>query len=287
MTATVATRPVFNLAELVTVRLAGVVLPAAANAVVGSDGRAHVRPGQGGVVLEPRMGDPASGWVGDHVEPGASIGHPDRAVDRALAVFSCVGNQAHVLDGAAAGATGTVVGKHGAVLAAFDAAVTGRLAPGDRVAIEERGVGLRVASEPELRFHSCSPELGRRLVTGRAPDGGLRVRVTTLLPARVAAAGLGMPAERFNLDLQLDALNASDPGRDLRFGDLVAIADQDHAVARRYRPGWLSIGAICHGSSVAGGHGAGFVTLLTGPTPRIALDLDARATLRELLVLPV
>ena len=107
-----------------------------------------------------------------------------------------------------------------------------------------------------------------------------------MLPARVAAAGLGMPAERFNLDLQLDALNAGDPGRDLRFGDLVAIADQDHTVARRYQPGWLSIGAICHGSSVAGGHGAGFVTLLTGPASRIALDLDARATLRELLGLP-
>lgn len=55
---------------------------------------------------------------------------------------------------------------------------------------------------------------------------------------------------------------------DLRFGDVIAIADQDHRYLRAPRAGWVAIGVVCHGRSVGGGHGFGMVTLLSGPMER-------------------
>lgn len=245
-----------------------------------------MRPGQGGVVTTPRTGDPADGWLADHLEPGASVGHPDPAVDRAIGILSCVGNRARVLDGPAAGAEGIVVGKHGAVLVAFGADAMTLLAPGERVAIDTVGVGLELDDEPELTFHSCAPELADALLVGRSPDGRVRLRVGRIVPPEAAAAGIGMPAARFNIDLQVDQPTTAAFAAGLRFGDIVALLDQDHAAGRRRRPGWVAIGVICHGSSVPGGHGLGLMTLLSGPLARLELVEDATASLDALVGIP-
>lgn len=273
-----------NVQRLVRTRLAGVVAPPSVNRVVTPTGQAAALPGQGGVVLGINLGDPACGWAGDHVEPGLSITHPDPLANAALRRFACVGNAVTVLDGSAAGARGTVFGKHGAVLAMLAANDLARVAPGDRVAIEALGVGLAVADEPNTVFHSCSPTLMARWITGRGADGRLPVPVAAVLPPVAAAAGLGMPAAMFNIDL-----NTGDPdirasaGGHLRFGDIVALLGQDHRYGRRPDGDWLAVGVIAHGESVAGGHGFGMMTLLTAPASRVNLVVSREATLALLL----
>src|SRR4051794_1537813 len=123
-----------NADRLVRTRLKAQVQPASANQVVRPDGALAVLPGQGGVVTGIALGDVAGKWSGDHVEPGASLGHADPAANHALRFLACVGNAVEVLDGAATGARGIVFGKHGAVLAMFAPGALAKLAPGDGIA---------------------------------------------------------------------------------------------------------------------------------------------------------
>ena len=272
--------------RLVLSRVAGVVQAANANQVVDHEGRLRVRPGQGGVTLGVGPGDPADLWASDHLEPGASVGHPDRAANHALQLLSCVGNPAVVVDGPAAGARGVVVGKHGAVLVAFAPDALARLAPGETIVIDARGVGLAIEGEPEIALHSCSPELLDRLVAGRDDAGRLRVAVAAVLPAEAAAAGIGMDVARFNVDLQVDQPPIEERAAGLRFGDLVAVLDHDHRFGRQYRSGWVAVGVVAHGHSVGGGHGLGMVTLLTGPRDRLLLEVTTQACLSNLVRFP-
>lgn len=272
--------------RLVSVRVAAQVTPAGANQVVDHRGLQRVLPGQGGVVLRVGPGDPADSWMSDHLEPGASLGHPDPAANRAIQLLACVGNPATVLDGPGTGMKGIVTGKHGAVLAAFAPDETARLRPGDWVAIETRGVGLAIDDEPDIACHSCSPELLEVLVTGRAAGGRLRVRVVAELPAEAAAAGIGMPASMFNIDLQVDQPPVDAVAVGLRFGDVVTLLDHDHRWGRQVRAGWVAMGIIAHGHSVAGGHGLGMMTLLSGPADRFVLERSPDATLNRLIPFP-
>ena len=271
--------------RLVRTRLLGFVSPPGANQVVDHEGRLIVRPGQGGVVLGVGPGDPANPWASDHLEPGASVVHPDSAANHALQAFSCLGNPATVVSGPAGGAHGLVVGKHGATLVAFAQADLARIAPGDAIVVDGCGVGLAIEGEPDLAIHSCSPDLLDRLVT-RTADGRLRVRVVATLPAEAAAAGLGMDVARFNIDLQVDQPPVAEAAGRLRFGDVVAVLDQDHRFGRQIRVGWLVVGVIAHGHSVGGGHGLGMVSLLSGPANRFALEAAPDASLRSLVRFP-
>jgi hypothetical protein len=274
-------RPPFRTERLVPVRLAGQVVQAAANAVIRPDGRLTVLPGQGGVVLGIGPGDLAGGWVSDHLEPGASLRHPDEAANRALQTFACLGNRATVIDGPAAGAIGYVVGKHGAVITAFADAALARIAPGEWVAIEARGVGVTIDDEPDVAVHSCDPGLLELVVPGRSPDGRLRVEAVAQLPAAAAAAGIGMPAAMFNLDLEVEPPEIAAFAAGLRFGDVVVLRDQDHRFGRQHRAGWLVLGIVAHGSSASGGHGLGMVTLVTGPADRFEVSIDSGATISD------
>jgi hypothetical protein len=269
--------------RLVRTRVTGQIMPTAANRVVAPDGSLRTLPGQGGVVVGIAIGDRAGGWAGDHVEPGLSLGHPEDAATRALQLLSCVGNRVTMTDGPAAGARGVVVGKHGHVLVQLAAADLARVAPGEWAAVEAEGVGLRIEGEPDIVTNSCSAPLLERLIAGYDADGRLRVPVVVTLPAEAAAAGLGMAAQRFNIDVQIDQPPIAALAADLRFGDVVALLDQDHRYARRYRPGWVAIGVICHGASAGGGHGFGMITLLSAPTDRLALTNSIEARLGRLL----
>jgi hypothetical protein len=273
--------PLFRTERLVQTRLTGQIVQSEANAVARPDGRLTVLPGQGGVVLGIGPGDPAGGWVSDHLEPGASLRHPDEAANRALQIFACIGNRATVIDGPAAGAIGRVAGKHGAVLVAFSDEALARLAPGEWVAIEARGVGLAIEDEPDVAVHSCDPSVLELLVPGRSPDGRLRVTAVAQLPAAAAAAGIGMPAAMFNLDLEVEPPEIAEIAAGLRFGDVVVLRDQDHRFGRLHRAGWLAIGSIAHGRSAGGGHGLGLVTLVTGPADRFDVGIDSRATIAD------
>jgi hypothetical protein len=77
-----------------------------------NDGLSVVLPGMYGYVYNVRTGDPAFGWQGDHVEPGASIDSGDAGIHHALHYLVCIGNEAVVTSGEATGAVGVVTGEH-------------------------------------------------------------------------------------------------------------------------------------------------------------------------------
>src|SRR5262245_1635123 len=85
------------------------------------EGKGRVLPGMAGVVYNARVGDPAFGWAGDHVEPGTSIHNGDQAAEFALHYLSCIGNRATVTSGLAKGAEGIVTGEHARLLIDFSA----------------------------------------------------------------------------------------------------------------------------------------------------------------------
>jgi hypothetical protein len=114
----------------------------------------------------------------------------------------------------------------------------------------------------------------------------LRVKVAAVLPSVAAAAGLGMPAAMFNMDLHTSSPPVAELARDLRFGDIVAVMDQDHRFGRQHRKGWVMVGIVSHGAAVGGGHGLGLMTLLTAPAERFIFEITADARLSTLLSMP-
>jgi hypothetical protein len=272
-----------NAGRLVTTRLSAWVQAAAANCIVAPSGAVKTLPGQGGVVTGIDLGDRAGSWIGDHVEPGLSLGHPDPAANRALRALSCAGNPVVMLDGPAAGAKGVVYGKHGAVLAMFAQADLARIAPGERVSIDAEGVGLALDDAPDVVLHSCSSALLHRWLQARDDGGRIVVPVAAILPPVAAAAGIGMPAAMFNMDLHIYAEPVASAAANLRFGDIVAVLDQDHRYSRRFAKGWVAVGVISHGEAGAGGHGHGLMTLLTAPMEQVTLQLSSGACLATLL----
>jgi hypothetical protein len=273
-----------NTANLVTTRLKAQIQPASANQVVRPDGVLTTLPGQGGIVTGIGLGDVAGKWRGDHVEPGVSLGHPDPQAYHAIRFLSCVGNKVEVLGGPVNGARGMVFGKHGAVLAMFAPEVLARLAPGDWIGIDAQGIGLADDEQPDITFHSCSPALHGAMA--KQAGRKLQIDVAAILPSIAAAAGIGMPAAMFNMDLHTSSAPVAGMAEDLRFGDLVAVMDQDHRIGRRHRKGWAMVGIISHGAATGGGHGLGLMTLLTAPAECLKLEVGGKTNITDLLPLP-
>ena len=118
---------------------------------ISADGKPVVLPGVGGITYNIRVGDLATGWMADHVEPGVSIKNKEKTdrfpsgANMALNVLACVGNEAKVVSGDAKGAKGVVTGKHGGiehVLVDFSPEVMEKLLIGDKILIKAYGVGL-------------------------------------------------------------------------------------------------------------------------------------------------
>jgi hypothetical protein len=156
------------------------------------------------VLIWPTLGEVAMGWQSDQLEVGASVRNCDPAADQALQILACVGNRAMVLDGAAAMSRGMVVGQHGALLISFPRSTLQQMGPGDRVVIDAFGVGLQITGQDQVFLHSCDPALLGWTLDGAEPHGRLRIRVSAVFGREAAGGGLGMPASRFNLDLDPD-----------------------------------------------------------------------------------
>ena len=276
--------PRLNRGELVAVAVAGQIAHPVGRAEanrIGHDGVPRVLPATGGIVLNFRIGDPCIGLAGDHIEPGVSLHNNGREIvgprngpNTALMTYACVGNRAHVLNGAATGATGLVTGKHGGVnhvLIDFAPAVLRRLAIGDRIQIESIGLGARLLDYPDVAVHNAAPALLARWgIVER--DGRLLVPATHRLPAALMGSGLGRnTVARGDYDIQLADQAARRRYRlgQLRFGDFVAIVDADTRRGPSWRSGRVTIGVVVHGDSIVSGHGPGVVALLTGPAQRL------------------
>jgi len=255
---------------------------------VSADGEPMLVPTFGGIVYNVKLGDRAMGWAGELIQPGVSIKAGGNA-NTALGVFACVGNKARVVNGAASGATGVVSGKSGRfaehVICHFDDAALERMAPGDKVQVQAHGVGLQLAEFPDIQFKSCSPALLEALNPDVSSEGKLVVPVKGVVPSVLAGAGAGLGSENGALNLQ-----TSDPQRfaeagldDLRFGDLVAVADWDSRYGHGYLRGAMAIGVVCQGGSFRSGYGPGIAVIMTSKAPVIEPVVTAGANLKTLM----
>lgn len=275
-----------NVDHLLTQVLAGEVWPPLADRHayrIDPDGHPFFLPGMGGVTLDVHVGDPATGYAGDHVEPGLSVRHREAGANYALQYLSCVGNRVEVRTGPAKGATGFVIGQHAYVLVDMDGDDMSRVSVGDEVSVFAVGQGLVLEEHPEITVKNCSPTLLAALAGGTAPTGELEVHVTALVPPEAIGAGSGMVSEYANTDLMGAYAGLGEDLslglESLRVGDVVALVDQDHRFGRGYREGWTTIGIISTASCFLYGHGPGPSSIMSGPSGAFQVLVDDSANL--------
>jgi hypothetical protein len=261
--------------------------------VISADGQAQVYPSVGGITYNVRIGDPATGWMADHVEPGVSIINSSKAfgeysANSALNILACIGNVAEVLNGETKGEKGFVTGKHGGidhVLVDFDAPILHKLIVGDKILIKSFGVGLKLLDHyPDILVMNIDPGLLAKLNTRNKKV--LEIGVTHLIPAKLMGSGIGSSsAHSGDCDIQIFDDQAIEEYRlnDLKLGDLVAVMDWDASHGWIYRQGAVSIGIIAHSNSVISGHGPGVNTILTSAKGKIKPFIDTKANLKEYL----
>lgn len=249
-------------------------------------GVGRVLPGMSGVVYNARVGDPAFGWSGDHVEPGVSLANSDPGADYALHYLTCVGNRAVVTSGLAKGAEGIVTGEHARLLVDFPPEANDLLCVGDTIQIIAHGRGLMLTDFPQIELKKCSPRLINSLPLEVSADGAkLRVPVTMALPPRIMGSGSELNSDFVDQDLMSgDRALMAELGIDqMRLGDLVVIPDADHRWGRGYRTGAVTIGLCIHGDSVMTGHGPGILALMSAAEPCIEWMIDPGANIARYL----
>jgi hypothetical protein len=269
---------------VITVNLLGVTEHAALGESpyrVDRDGGPYVPAGDGGIVLGLELGDSVFRLDADHAAPGACLVHPDPAARHALATFACIGNSVQVRTGAAAGATGVVIGKRGEagrVIVGLPQAELASLRPSDEVLVRTCGQGWRPTGlSADVAVLNLDPAAAAVLPIDVSPAGALAVGVRAVLPGKLAGNGIGRPAASWDLDLQLaepPSAGADTAGSQLLLGDLLAITDLDARFNMGYRRGWLTVGVVVHGASPLPGHGPGLVAILSGPARAIQADPD-------------
>jgi hypothetical protein len=288
-----------NQDKLVKISVIGeVVSPTVGSAIyrISADGEPVILPGVGGITYNIRVGDPACGWMADHVEPGVSLENRvtdqrmPRAQSRALNVLSCIGNEALIVKGDAKGDSGTVVGKHGGiehVMVDFSPEIMEKLVIEDKVMVKAYGVGLRLLDLPEIRVFNMDPNF-LNAFNPKIVEGMLEVPVTHLVPAAIMGSGLGsnhVASGDYDITL-FDEETIKEYGLDdLRLGDLIAIMDADTSYGRIYRRGAITVGIITHSNCVTAGHGPGVTTLFTSKTGKIKPIIDKRANIAHILKL--
>lgn len=240
---------------------------------VDRDGVPFVLPGIGGITYNVRVGDPAFGWVGDHVEPCASVSAvPDESRrdsrNRGLNILACVGNTARVVSGDAKGAEGVVTGHHGGaenVLVDFPGEALEKLAIEDKVLIKSLGQGLKLLDYPGIFVYNLDPGLLHKMGVMQE-DGRLKVPVVKKVPSGLMGSGIGEPdVASGDYDITTDDKGVIEElGLGvLRLGDLVALLDCDNRFGRSFRRGAVSIGVVVHADCLYAGHGPGVATLMS------------------------
>ncbi len=273
-----------------------VVSPVVGAAVykVSANGDPMILPGVGGITYNVRVGDLATGWMADHVEPGVSLenrvsdSRMPHAQSRALNVLSCIGNEAKVVKGDAKGEKGAVVGKHGGiehVMTDFQPEVMEKLVIEDKVMIKAYGVGLKLLEIPEVKTYNLSPRF-LEAIDPKIASGKLEIPVTHVVPAAIMGSGLGrshVSSGDYDITLFCEETVKEFGLEDLRLGDLVAIVDADHSYGRIYRKGAMSVSIVTHSDCITAGHGPGTTTLFTSKTGAIKPVIDADANIAKIL----
>lgn len=260
--------------------------------LVDPSGGVHVLPGAGGITYNVTVGDSAMDFIGDHVEPGVSITLHDTSGDRrkcgALSILTCIGNEARVVSGAAAGARGIVTGKHGGVehvLVDFSPSTLDKLTVGDNVQVRAFGQGLKLKDSPDVHFMNIDPHLLQKLGIGYQSKQ-LVVPVTHVIPASIMGSGIGSRhSYAGDYDIQIaDREVIQKYGlQDLRLGDVIALRDADCRFGRTFRSGSMSVGIVVHASCITTGHGPGVTVIMTTAKKLIVPKIERNANIANYL----
>jgi hypothetical protein len=256
-------------------------------------GKPVILPGTGGITYNLKVGQPACGWVADHVEPGVSVKNlspkqGNRSANAALNILSCIGNRVLVTTGDAKGAEGVVTGKHGGiehVLVDFDERALSRLAIGDKIMIRAYGTGLALDGFGDVKVMNLDPRL-LEVMNVLAVKGKVEIGVSHVIPAVVMGSGIGkVHSHSGDYDIQLlDQKTVAKHGLgDIRLGDVVAIKDADNTYGRMYRKGALTVGVVVHSDCVLSGHGPGVTTVMSHSRGGIVPKIDPKANIARLL----
>lgn len=252
---------------------------------VNTAGSPMILPATGGISYNVKVGDPAFGWIGDHVEPGVTIKNEVEAHNAALAVLSCIGNEAKVISGDAKGAKGYVVGTHGGVehlMIHFEEDVLEQLTLDDKILVKGYGQGLEIEGFEDVKVMSLDPDLLEKMAV-QIENDQLVVPVTAVIPQYLMGSGVGSAyAQKGDYDLiTSDREEISRLGLDkLRFGDFVLLQDCDNTYGMGGRlPGAVSIGVVIHSDCIKMGHGPGIAIVMSCKTPRIKGRITAEANL--------
>lgn len=253
------------------------------------EGKGHNIPGTGGISYNVRVGDPAFGWAGDHIEPGVSLKISDnnRTTDNyGLGLLACIGNQAKVVSGEAKGAKGYVTGLHGGinhVLIDFDKDDLEEMKVGDEILVKAAGQGLELKEYPEVKVFNIAPELFEELGI-EEENGKLAVPVAAEIPGQIMGSGIGSSTVAMgDYDITTgDQEIMEEYGIDqLKLGDLVYLSNCDNTYGREYSTGAGSIGVVVHSDCIKMGHGPGVTTILTSKESKIIPVIDPEANISK------
>jgi hypothetical protein len=248
------------------------------------DGRSVQDIGMASINYTVSLGDSVYGWANaDHVEPDVTIQGREKQSpwDTALAVLACIGNEAEVISGEAAGAKGFYIGRHAGSddLVWFPKNAVEKLALGDKIQVKARGVGLEIKGFEDVRVNKLSPELLEKM--GITIEGGeLVVPVVMEVPGYIMGSGLGFPfIEALDYDIQTTCPEIVEECglKKLRLGDLVAIKGHYDVYAPGRYEGAVTIGVVIHGFSDLAGHGPGLNPILSALPGKIKTRIDPNA----------
>ncbi|MBD3287129.1 DUF4438 domain-containing protein [candidate division WOR-3 bacterium] len=260
---------------------------------VDADGRPFIAPSIGGISYNVKVGDPAFGWAGDHVEPGVStLVDEEKRYNFATTsyhFYSCVGNEAIVVSGDAKKKRGVVTGHHGGaehVMIDFADEVLEKLTMEDKFLVRGWGQGLELVDYPDIHLTNLDPNLLGKIKIKETGDGRIEVPVAAVVPGHLMGSGVGslsMGTGDYDI-MTTDREEIAELGLDkMLFGDFVAITDHDNTYGRSWRRGAVTIGVIIHSDCYLAGHGPGVTTLISSAKPLIIPRIDKRANIAKIL----
>jgi hypothetical protein len=280
-----------NEEHLIVTAVDGVVQPTSGRDYsVTYDGKTSLDVGMASINYNVSLGDPTYGWAqADHVEPDVTIQGRDRPSpsECAVAILSCIGNEAEVVSGEARGGKGYYIGRHAGSddKVWFPKDVVEKLALNDRVQVKAKGVGLKIEGFEDVRVNKLSPELlGKMGITIEGDQ--LVVPVVMEIPGHIMGSGLGgSSVEVVDYDIQTTCPEVVEEYglKKLRLGDLVAIRDHYDYWGRGRYEGAVTIGAVIHGFSNMAGHGPGLNPILSALPGRIKTRIDPHANMAYFL----
>ncbi|MGM0608120.1 MAG: DUF4438 domain-containing protein [Candidatus Muiribacteriota bacterium] len=268
--------------------------------VVDHNGEPFSLPGTGGIVYNVKVGDSVYGWEGDHIEPAVSSAADEKerngAKNTGYNFYSCIGNEAVIIsssDSSIKGKTGVVTGHHGGiehVIIDFPDKVLQKMTLKDEILVKGFGQGLKFIDYPKVKIFNIDPELlkklnirEKKLKTKRK----IQMGVSAIVPGELMGSGVGSLSTGSG-DYDMMTMDEKYLKKhnllDMKFGDIVAIANHDNRFGKCFRKGAVTIGVVIHSDCKVSGHGPGIATILSDDGSGIIEPfIDKKANIGQIL----